>query len=146
MRKYLPVIMVLLAGCATAAPEPALLKPTQSGAPEAVFKNTTAAAVQASLANRCLSHGKTLEDISAMQVTCVQQFAHGYDAIGAMLIIGGDGSLPYYSKFTYATVQTGTDVRVVAHSFITVGERPVAHMPHEVQNALQKSFTDLGGE
>ena len=148
MKRLIPGLVVLLAGCATAPSEPALIKVTQSGAPEATFRNAKAADIQAKFANNCLAHGMTLEDISPLQVTCVREVPDGHEAIDVMVLIGttSGGRLPYYEKVDFTTLQVGPDVHIVAHSFLIEGKRRVAYMPHLVQNAIQKSFTVLGAE
>lgn len=70
MTKFLPLIVLVAAGCATAPPPPALVRPTSSGLAEGTFHGTTIAEVQSRFAAACTRQGRTVDNINSMQISC----------------------------------------------------------------------------
>jgi hypothetical protein len=151
MNKCLPIIALALSGCAAQVP---LNVQTASGNPEGLFRNTTVANVQTLIADKCLSKpGRTIEDVSAMQVTCAADFPRDsvMRSVGAQLYVGGDDSAQVQVKVRYSLLQRGADVRVVANCWLQ-NRSPLgsdvkrAFMDNNLQNTIHASLVSLGAE
>lgn len=135
MRKLLPLIALVVAGCATAPAQPALVKSTSSGLAEGTFHQSTIAAVQQKFAAMCLGLGRTVEDINALQISC------GTDELGLR-------AETWHVTTTWTLIQTGADVHATAQAYVAYPGGPKSPLTgrNDITNKMQATMARLGAD
>lgn len=135
MTKFLPLIVLVAAGCATAPPPPALVRPTSSGLAEGTFHGTTIAEVQSRFAAACTRQGRTVDNINSMQISCF------HDQLGLR-------AETWRYTTTWTMVQAGSDVRASAEALIGYPGGPTSSMrgDNAVTNQMQATLVKLGAD
>jgi len=108
------VISVLLFGCAAQQP---LIKPTQSGYPEGLFKNTDVDTVRSKIMDACVSRGLMVIESTANQIVCGKTMEGG-QAVLAQMLVGNSYSTTPQQKVRFIIYQMGSDVKVTAQQWI----------------------------
>lgn len=106
---------ICLVACAA---QPSLVKETQSGFPEARFRNTTVQNIRDELALRCTSTGAAVES-SEYSITCSKRNESGRGVM-AQAMLGNACSDTPLERIEFTTVQTGSDVFVTARGWMQI--------------------------
>lgn len=135
MLKFLPLMALVLVGCATAPAQPALVKHTASGFAEGTFHKATIAEVQQKFAGKCVSLGWTVGDINPMQISC------SHDQLGLR-------AETWRYTTTWTMIQTGSDVHASAQGFIGYPGGPKSPVlgDNNVTNKMQTTMIALGAD
>lgn len=135
MTKFLPLIVLAAVGCATAPPQPPLVRPTASGFAEGTFHKTTIAEIQSKFAARCAGMGRIVEDINSMQISC------GVDRLGLR-------AETWHYSTTWTMTQSGSDVHASAGTFVGYpgGPRSPILGDNNVTNIMQNTLFQLGAD
>lgn len=148
MRKALTVFAAaVLAGCAA---QPELLKPTQSGFAEGVFRGASIGEVRSKIIDGCSRAGLVVEDSGTNQLVCTQLLSGG-DAVLAQAIYGNAYSTTPEGKTRFSIYEAGQDVKVVATrwfetqmAFGQVRREPLN--TNVARNDMQQFLFNLGAE
>jgi hypothetical protein len=126
--------------------------PSASGAAEGLFRNSTVTVIQQRIADKCLNKsGRTVEDVSPMQITCAAQFYYGMQNVAALLAVGGDSNQRVWVKVRYSILQIGPDVRVVTNTRLQ-NRSPIgsdvtqSYNDNRLQNTIHASLVSMGAE
>lgn len=108
------IVSVFLFGCAAQQP---LIKQTQSGYPEGLFKNTDVETVRSKIIDGCVSRGIMVIESTANQIVCGKTMEGG-QAVLARLLVGNSYSTTPQQKVRFILYQIGNDVKVTAQQWI----------------------------
>jgi len=150
MKLLLSLAALALAGCVAApvARQPALIRPTASGFAEGTFRNTTIAAVQSKFADRCAQRGGEVQDLNAMQITCVIMITG--NAVDVIAVQQGGLYLQPRVRTQWTLIQQASDVRVTAGSWRETdgigGPTKVRLTDNYVRNKMQSTLFAMGAE
>jgi hypothetical protein len=135
MLKFLPLMALVLVGCALDPPQPALVKQTPSGFAEGTFRHASIADVQAKFAAKCVSLGWTVDGINPMQISCV------HDQLGLR-------AETWRYTTTWTMVQIGSDVHASAAGLLGYPGGPKSPVlgDNAATNKMQTTMNQLGAE
>ena len=107
----------IIAGCAAPDQQVALLKPTASGFAEGTAAQSDVAAIRSRIIERCAAHGSTVQETGVQSVTC-SRVLQGMQAVAISYGMGNAYSTAPEGKTQFLITQSGSDVRVVAQSWV----------------------------
>ena len=113
--QVLAPVLLALSACAS---QPALVKSTQSGLPEARFRQTTTKYVRDKLALACASTGSIVQS-SDYSIVCSRRNDSGRGFM-AQALLGNACSDTPMEKLEFTTVQAGADVFVTARGWMEI--------------------------
>lgn len=103
--------VALLAGCAS---QPPINKPTSSGKPEVLIKESAASVIKAKLLENCAMRGMQVEEQQST-VSCTKTL-DGAAGIAAQMMLGNSYSTTPTQRTTFLVTQRGTDTFVMMTS------------------------------
>ena len=107
----LSLLVAAVSGCSTES----IAVATPSGSAEAVFDNTSTAALGGKLAEMCLNGGLQIEGQDAYSLKC-SKATSGMMSVSVYLLLGNNTNNPRQSLH-FQLVQSGQNVRVVERSY-----------------------------
>lgn len=136
---------VALVGCA--ADEP-LMRQTESGLAEAIFRDAAPEDVRSKLVGACASRGARIEEASSNIVVCSKQMEGG-NAVLAQTLIGNSYSSTPVRKLQFTYYQLGSSVSVVAQQWIetrmpTGQVNRIEIVSNGARNDIQRLLTQAG--
>lgn len=108
------IISILLFGCAAQQP---LIKQTQSGYPEGIFKNTDIETVRSKIMDACVSRGIMVIESTPNQLVCGKTMEGG-QAVLAQMLVGNSYSTTPQQKLRFIMYRIGDDVKVTVQQWI----------------------------
>jgi len=111
---FLTILLSFLFGCVS---QQQLIKPTQSGFPEGVFRGANLEDVKAKMMDGCMSKGLIVYESTTNQIVC-GKVMEGSDAVIGQLIVGNSYSTTPERKVRFVLYKVGDDVKVTAQQWI----------------------------
>lgn len=149
MRKMFLLLSIsfILSACAASQP---LIKPTSSGYPEGIFRNTSIDRISSKIMDGCTSNGLIIYEATSNQVVCGKTMS-GMDAVLGQLVVGNSYSTTPERKVRFSIFQQGNDVKVVAHEWMEsqMAFGQIRRQPFDAnhqKNSLQQFLFSLGAE
>jgi len=141
------IISVLLFGCVAQQP---LIKQTQSGYPEGLFRNADLETIRSKIINGCASYGLMVIESSPNQVICGTTMKGG-NAVLAQMAIGNSYSTTPQRKIRFTIYKIETNVKVTAQEWIETqmafGQVQTSELKSNNQiNSVQNFLFALGAE
>jgi len=148
MKKLLVIaVVIFLYGCVAQQP---LIKQTQSGRPEGVFRNTNVEEVKSRIIEGIVSKGLMVMETTSNQIVCGKTMEGG-QAVLAQMIVGNSYSTTPQDKIRFTVYQVGTEVKVTAYEWIesqmALGQVNTQELNGNNQkNGLQNFLFSIGAE
>ena len=147
MKVVLMFAILALIGCAAQQP---LIKQTQSGYPEGIFRGADIEQVRGKLMDGCVSRGYIIYDSTSNHVICGKTMEGGQAALAQMLV-GNSYSTTPHQKIRFIVYKTGTDIKVTAQQWIETqmafGQVRTQELKRNNQiNDIQNYLFSLGAE
>lgn len=139
--------IVLLTSCIAQQP---LIKNTQSGYPEGLFRNVEIETVRSKIIEGCTSQGFMVIESSPNQIVCGTSMK-GSDAVLAQMAIGNSYSTTPQRKIRFTIYKIENDIKVVAQEWIesqmAFGQINIQELKSNNQrNSVQNFLFSLGAE
>lgn len=149
MKKFL-LLLILFTLAFACTSQQKLLKPTTSGYPEGIFRNSNLEDVKSKIMDGCVRNGNMVSQVTTNQVVC-EKTMEGGDAVFAQMLVGNSSSTTPVRKVRFILYSLNDDVKVTVQEWfesqMAFGQVKRQELKSNNQkNGLQQFLFNLGAE